>query len=233
MQNFSRILLLSLLFSSTFAVNSQALESYFLEMDSIVEANAADIKEISTSLSTNAKDVYLNEDWEHGVIITKENTAIFFNGRLNIARGYLECKVENRLRRITSSKVKLVELEGKRFIPVKASSMEGGIINTYLQVLSTGSINLVKEYVIDIEYQSTGNSLFPEMTGQKNLEIESVFYSSSDLTSFDKLKSNKKSILQLLSAKNDDIERLIDINRLKFSSERDITTIFNYYNTIN
>ena len=47
-----------------------------------------------------------------------------------------------------------------------------------------------------------------------------------------RLRSNKKTILSLLSDKDAQITNLIEINRLKFSSDRDVVAVFNFYNTI-
>ena len=213
------------------SVYSQELASATALVDSIKAENTFYLRSISTPINPSKKDVYIEEGWQHGVLVTDDENTLFFNGRINVVRGYLECKVENRIRKIAPGRIKLIDLEGKKYIPIKGSSIDGGGINTYMNILSLGQISLLKGYYIIVKSRG-GDSINQEITGTETLELGSDLFYTYDFGTIYRLRSNKKTILSLLSDKEDQVSNLIEINRLKFSSDRDISTIFNFYNTI-
>ncbi|GAB4248089.1 MAG: hypothetical protein Tsb0034_27470 [Ekhidna sp.] len=224
-------LLLTILFLSI-QTSAQYLKDDVQLIDSIKQQNISAIHSISTSFNPGGRDLYIDKDWKYGILLTDNDETIFFNGRINVARGYLECKVNNRIRKIASGRIKLVDLEGQTYIPVQSSDFESGGINTYLKVLSWGKISLVERYVVEVESRR-GDSLNPDLTGTESLVVESELYYTKDFEVFEELKTNKRFIFELMTSRKSEVEKMIDINKWKFSSNRDITSIFNYYNSLN
>ena len=224
------LLLVALVFKLTLAKPQDIPESTSI-IDSIKAENTFLLKSISTSFNPSQKDVYIGEGWQHGILMMDDGKSLFFNGRINVVRGYLECKVENRIRKIASGRIKMIDLEGKKYIPISGSSIEGGGINTYMNILSLGEINLLRGYYIIVKSRG-GDSINQEITGTEILELSSDLFYTYDFETVYRLRTNKKTILSLLSDREDQISELIDVNKLKFSSDRDVSAIFNFYNTI-
>lgn len=219
-----------LLFSITIPTIGQ-LKADINLMDSIIQMNDEKLINISSEISTRSRDLYVDNEWRYGTVLTVDDEIIHISGRINVMRGYLECKVNNRLRKIASGRVKLVKINDQLFIPVQGNEIDGGGINTFMEVLSPGNFTLLRNYYIDIETRR-GDSLNPGLTGDQSAILKTNLFYSDDLKNFSTLKSTKNGVLNLLSDKANQIEELIEVNKLRFNSDRDITIIFNYYNSI-
>lgn len=222
-------LIVAFLFFSTTIIGQ--LKADLNLMDSVIQMNDEKIIDISSEISTRSRDLYVDNEWRYGTVLTVDNEIIHISGRINVMRGYLECKVNNRLRKIANGRVKLVRLNDQLFIPVQGNEIDGGGINTYMEVLSPGNFTLLRNYYIDIETRR-GDSLNPGLTGDQSAILKTNLLYSKDLKNFSTLKSTKNGVLNLLGDKANQIEELIEVNKLRFNSDRDIAIIFNYYNSI-
>lgn len=222
-------LIVAFLFFSTTIIGQ--LKADLNLMDSVIQMNDEKIIDISSEISTRSRDLYVDNEWRYGTVLTVDNEIIHISGRINVMRGYLECKVNNRLRKIANGRVKLVRLNDQLFIPVQGNEIDGGGINTYMEVLSPGNFTLLRNYYIDIETRR-GDSLNPGLTGDQSAILKTNLFYSKDLKNFLTLKSTKNGVLNLLGDKANQIEELIEVNKLRFNSDRDIAIIFNYYNSI-
>lgn len=212
---------------------SEEFHLYSLVIDSIDHQNAILLDALSHAIKPSEEDMYLSKHWEFGILISEKDKPIFFKGRINVARGILECSVQNNLRMITPDKIKFFYLGGMKYIPVKGSSFRGSENNAFLNLVSLGPISLLRGYWIDVVYENGSNSLFPKATGQEKKVIQSRLYYSTDFKDFKEVRRNKKFITDLLTSKNNEVQDYAEINRLKFKSDRDISLIFDYFNQLN
>ncbi len=216
-----------------FPSRTQEFQRYSSMIDSVDHQNSMLLESLSQAIKPSKEDMYLNEHWEFGILISMEDEPIFFNGRMNVTRGILECRVQNNVRMILPNKIKFFQMGGMKYIPVIGSSFRGSQNNNFLTLVSLGPVSLLKGYWIDVIYERSSNSLFPNATGQEKKVIKSRLYYSTDLKDFREVRRTKKFISDLLASRTNEVQDYVEINRLKFKSERDITLIFDYFNQLN
>lgn len=184
------------------------------------------IHSISTPLALSKKSFYLDQDWSHVVIITKEDEVLHTNGRINLVRMLVEILVEKHIRRLNESRVRAMIFDGDKILRIPANKIEDRSISTYMHVLTDGQITLLEAYKIGFKTESDGYS---GVVVDEKMILESDFYYTADFKTFSKLKGRKE-ILSLMQDKKTDVENLIKENKLKLDQRRDLAVLFEYYN---
>ncbi len=184
------------------------------------------IHSISTPLSLTKKSFYLDEDWNHMVIITRDDEILHANGRINLVRMLVEILVEKHIRRLNESRVRALIFDGDKIMRIPASRIEDRRISSYMQVLSDGQVTLLEAFKIGFKTESDGYS---GVVVDEKMILESDFYYTTDFSSFNKLKG-KKEILSIMEDQKSAAEVFIKDNKLKLDQKRDLAVLFDFYN---
>lgn len=197
-----------------------------VDVSSLNKEYVEKINSISSPLSLSKKSFYLDQDWRHVVIVTKENEVLHSSGRINLVRMLVEILVEKHVRRLNESKVKALIFDGDKIIRIPGSRIEGRNISSYMHVLADGHLTLLEAYKIGFKTESDGYS---GVVVDEKMILESEFFYTADFKTFNKLKG-KKEILSLMQDRKVDAENLIKENKLKLDERRDLAVLFEYYN---
>lgn len=215
--------------SVNFAQTQQVIERLTSFQDSIIMALA----NISFNKSSRVKEhnLYLDKGWQNSAVVTADDQILYFSGRFNVLNNAIEMKLKDKIKFVYPRKIKLALIGQDLLIPAKGNQFEKATANTYLHVLSYGKINLFNRYVLESKIEG-GNSLVPEVTGQKKYYIDESYYYSEGFGSFSKLRSSKKKVLALFKDKSEEVSSFVKANKLKFNNKEDLTKIFDYYNKL-
>ncbi len=195
-----------------------------------MEADHVDrIHSISSPYAITSRSFYLDENWDHLIIVTNDYEMLHTSGRINLVRKLIEIKVQNKPRRLNESKVRAVLVNGVRIIKVNADKIKGENETKYMKVLSNGRYTLLEGYSIGFKTIGEG-ALDPGIGGQEKLFLDTDLYYTTGFKQFTRIRSNN-SIYSLLEDKIDDMKKYVDNNNLKLKKNRDVSLLFDYYNS--
>lgn len=205
--------------------------NYVQKSDSLSEAIADRLTQISTSFQPERTDLYLNKAWDYFMVITKSGEVLHFSGRVNVSRNFLEAKVNNRIRRVNPSSVELIINGTNKYVFAPAAEIENHDTNSIMKVLSLGEISLLEQYKIGFRRRRS-NSLNPQIAATEEAFIDSRLYVSGDFKSYTVLPTRKEKILNIFEEKEPALTSYMEVNNLKLRDDTDLVNLFNYYNVI-
>ncbi len=198
-------------------------------IDSMETDMVSKVLSISSPHAITSKSFYLDEHWDHLVIVTNDYEMLHTSGRINLVRKLIEIKVQNKPRKLHENKVRAVLVNGSSIIKVNADKIEGERETKYMKVLSHGRYTLLEGYSIGFKTIGEG-ALDPGIGGQEKPFLATDLYYTTDFKRFNRLKNNN-SIYSLFEDKIDDVKEYVDNNNLKLKKSRDASLLFDYYNS--
>lgn len=100
--------------------------------------------------------------------------------------------------------------------------------NIFVQVLSSGKITLLKHYQKTIEGENATNGMF---SSTKQVVSHNNYWATVNNQTIP-IKLNKRSLEEITSDKNDQINSYIKSQKLNVKEEKDFTAAIDYYNQI-
>ncbi len=186
------------------------------------------MNEISSPMRLDYKSLYLDEQWNHIMIMTKTNEILHSTGRINLVRKAVEILVDRHVRQLNEAKVKALIVNGSRILKVSGSKIEGMNTSSYMGILSTGKLNLLEAHKIGFRVEEHAYS---GVVRDETPILLSDFYYTDDFKTY-YLLSGKREILSLMEDKRTEVERFIKINKLKLHQKKSLSILFNYYNSL-
>lgn len=183
---------------------------------------------ISSPMTLDYKSFYLDEQWNHIMIMTKSDEILHTTGRINLVRKAVEILVERHIRKLNESKVKALIVNGSRIIKVSGSKIEDMSTSSYMGILSTGKLNLLEGHKIGFRIEEHAYS---GVVRDETAVLVSDFYYTEDFKTYNRL-GGKKDILALMEDKSSEVENFIKINKLKLHQKKSLAVLFNYYNSL-
>ena len=179
-------------------------------------------------MTLDYKSLYLDEQWNHLMIMTKTNEVLHSTGRINLVRKVVEILVDRHVRQLNESKVKALIVNGSRVLKVSGSKIEDMSTSSYMGILSTGKLNLLEAHKIGFRIEEHAYS---GVVKDETPVLLSDFYYTTDFKKYNRL-GGKKEILSLMDDKRAEVERFIKINKLKLGQKKSLAILFNYYNSL-
>ncbi len=183
---------------------------------------------ISSPLTLDSKSFYLDEQWNHIMILTKTNEVLHTTGRINLARMYAEIIVNRHVRRLNENKVKALIVNGSTLIKVGSDKIEDRNISSFMDVLSVGKLTLLEAYKIGFKVEEHAYS---GVVRDEIAFLSSDFYYTEDFDVFIPV-NGKRDILRIMADKRTEVENFIKVNKLKLHQRKNLSALFDYYNSL-
>ena len=100
--------------------------------------------------------------------------------------------------------------------------------NTFYEVLSEGSLTLLKAYKISYVDKTSIQSSVPI----RRYDTKEILYVYDKQNGIRKIAKNKKEILETLTGKPQEISAYASSHKTNFKSEKDLADLFGYYNQL-
>jgi len=196
------------------------------ELQKIERANLELLHSVSFPVSLKqSHDLYIYSEWISGWLSLKGNDELIaLMTRFNILTGGVEFKSRKQIRMLEANSVEMV-LMGTRFFISDESSP-----TNYFEILSHGQLNLLGSYQLITTYEGS-NNLTSNINGTKKRTASVVYYYKKDGEIAKPLKTRRKKILELME-NNENVEQLIETEKLKLSKKEDLVRLFDFYNRI-
>jgi len=194
--------------------------------------NEKALKEISYIVDPNrGHNLFLEKEWQNTYIVTENDERLYFRGRYNVLNNVVEANINGEVYVIIPSHIKAVVMNDRILVSVQATKIGLGNFPVYLEVLSTGKLNLLIRYIVASNIDS-GNILSYQSRGNRKYLILPVAYYTSDYDEILEIKPGKKSVLTLFGDKAMSVEKFIRNNRLNVRQQEDLKQVFDFYNQI-
>ena len=193
-------------------------------------------KMIESSISKNSLDIsdiqgspYLNNDFQTGSIVTTSNTN--YNDisiRYNIFNDEMEFKGnDNNIYSFEKSTIKNLFIGNTEYV-FKAFSIKNSLRRSYFEVLTKGTVTLLKQYHVRFEEEQPAKAFADPVPAKFNrLRSDYFIFSNKEAQKF----SGFKDLSELLPDKRTEIEKFIKSKKLKISNEEDIIKVIDFYNS--
>lgn len=221
------LLVLTLLVQISYCSLGQS-KADLLQISTLNNAYVEQMQSISSPITLDRKSLYLDKEWSHVMIMTKDNQVFHSTGRINLVRMYVEILVDRHTRKLNENKVKALIINGSRIIRVPAKNIEDRSTTSYMSILSTGKMTLLEGYKIGFKVEEHAYS---GVVRDETAFVSSDFYATSEFNTFTRI-SGKKDILSLMQDKKTEVETFIKINKLKLQQGGNLSILFNYYNSL-
>ncbi len=219
---------LALTLASVTAYATCQTKEDLLQISTLNAAYVEKMNSISSPMTLDYKALYLDEQWNHMMIMTKTNEVLHSTGRINLVRKVVEILVDRHVRQLNENKVKALIVNGSRILKVSGSKIEDLSTSSYMGILSTGKLNLLEAHKIGFRIEEHAYS---GVVRDETPVLLSDFYYTIDFDKYNRL-SGKKQILSLMEDKRTEVERFIKINKLKLGQKKSLAILFNYYNSL-
>ena len=168
-------------------------------------------------------DRYLNSDWKTGSVITKKNTLLNNVGlRFNITKGQFEV-----VSTLNPTVVKRINLNGLVFVYTRYAGKNGTIKDSYFQLLTEGNTHMLMRRSMLRKSGKKG------LYGYDPYEtVQETYYIQKGNEPAVQVKRNKKSILAVLSDKEQQLNSWLRQNDISFYKASDVGKLLKYYNSL-
>jgi len=201
------------------------------QIDSVLltsKENDEGLKAISfyANLSGDEKLLYLNREWQNGVILTKEGRKLFFTGRLELLNQTVELNIDGKIWVLSTGFVRLVKIGGSIFLPVKKEQLKGLYKDAYAELLFNGNEKLLTFFKTEAKTVTRGISISSQ--SKTELIYKERYFLSKDLESFRPLPPKKSMVAELFQNEAENVSAFIKQNKLK-RNRADLIRLFDYY----
>jgi len=105
---------------------------------------------------------------------------------------------------------------------------DGFTENTFYEVLSEGSLTLLKAYKVSYVDRTSIQSSVPI----RRYDTKEVLYVYDKQNGIRKISKNKKEILEILTGKTQEVSAYVSSHKINFKSEKELGDLFTYYNQL-
>lgn len=217
------VVVLILLFSFVFLGTVGYAQSYINENRDVLNYTLAKNESLNVDGSP-----YLNNEWKKGTLIFSSGKKLAIDLlNYNVYQGVVSYKVENlEYNPDMNAQIIGLTIAGRHFI---LEQLDKGRGKEIYEVLSDGTIQLLKKYFVSIRKGKVANGLEKATKDHFNLETF-LFYKRHDGEI--KRLVNGKNALTILEGQESKVKKFKLDNKLKLKRERDLIEIFDYYNSI-
>lgn len=167
---------------------------------------------------------YLNDNWVRGTVKAKHNGKVYeiAKMRYDVYKDEVEYEENQKPYRFGGEITEFITNEGifRNGFPAAESLTE----RSFYQVLFDGKVKLLKKNTVRVQSEKLYNSA----TQTKRFLKENSLYLFKD-NSITRLKKDKKSLLEALSTKQEELEKFIKTEKLKLTKEEDIQRVVEKY----
>ena len=209
---------IQLLFTTENIVNLEGGGGYYIKK-----------KEITQEENVN---LYLDENWQKGKLITNEGELVQAECRYRIYDGEMQVKSKKgEVFAVYPNKVKAVSINEQVFIPTPFSDEFHKTKLGFFELLVHGEISLLQRYVMtkkEADYNPALN------TGSKKEQYitEKILYYYQKNKLASKLKKTKKAIMAAFPKHKNSLSSYIKKNKLNLKKIEDQKQLFTYLNSL-
>ncbi len=179
-------------------------------------------------------DPYLIDKWVSAEVKTQsdENSYLMDSVKLNLLNDRLEIIENGKLKMMLGAEIKEIQLfrpnRKLKAVNAKYYTYEGTPLNSFLEVVEEGKVQLLKRIVMTIK---EANYVLALNIGSRSDEIirEDKFYFAEEGELY--LVEGKKSVIKFFDAKSVDVRELIKKPEYWFRSEEGLQNLVRYYNS--
>lgn len=164
---------------------------------------------------------FLN-DWEEAFVITKDGKVFKVQSRYRVFDDEFQIKVGNQIKAIYPEAVEGIVFKERVFV-VRNCKYPEGLKLCFLELLSEGSINLLKRHTLLTKSKKD----LIRIIGSKT----ELFYAMDDVAYL--LSNNRSKVMDLFLLKEKEINRFSITHNINTKKESDLIQIFDYYNELN
>lgn len=192
------------------------------------DENDKGLKAISffANLSGDEKLLYLNREWQSGIILTKDGQKLFFTGRLELLNQTVEVNINGQVWVLSMGFVRLVKIGESIFLPIKKEKLKGLYKDVYAELLFNGNDKLLAFFETEAKTVTRGISI--SSASETDLIYKERYFLSTDLESFRPLPPRKRLVAELFQNKAQNITAYMKENKLK-RNRTDLIRLFDYY----
>ncbi len=172
---------------------------------------------------------YLFSNWVGNFNITTKKGQKFqlFNLNYNLNTKKIESFVENdSVFQYDLDQFESINYAKNKYKVINNEQMQG----VFLEIADGAKVKLLKEFTIQVQY-GTLNPLTQEKISEDTYVQHHNYYIQT-AGDFQKIKPNRKSILNFLSDKHNEIKTFVKQNNLSFNDDASLSKILNYYNSL-
>ncbi|MGZ2370239.1 hypothetical protein ACXR6G_10665 [Ancylomarina sp. YFZ004] len=184
-----------------------------------------------SNLSNVDGDFFINKDWTEG--------SVFFNDKHVVNNVSLRYFIKGKemhvnhdgkiMKIINQTSIDSIIIGEHKFV-YSELIFGSTVIQDYLELLSAGSKKLYKHYTNKFIKAKEVSSYQTQESDKYIIKKEYFVGVNDNVAEF--FKPKKKTILALFSDKKENVVDFVKKNKLKYSREKDLVKIFNYYNSL-
>jgi hypothetical protein len=232
-------LLFALLLTSTLYAqdaNEMLMQSAFSELQSAGSMGSETLPYYTFNkgkMGTVKGSAMLDDSWQDGIIMSLTDQLYQAKMRYNAIDDEVEVWEEDgKSKSLPPEKVKGVRIGDQIFVayPV-ALGKNKGIKSSYLEVLVEGEASLYKRHYAQVEQIYEVHPTQGRIpTGDSRVEHKSDYYYAVKDRPAARLKTNKSSVMDVLSRRRKAVARFAKENELSPKEEKDLIALFQFYN---
>jgi hypothetical protein len=168
--------------------------------------------------------IFLDEAFRDGVVLDRENKGGKALLRFNILANEVQISANGQVLALYPEKIKAARIHDMIFVPVSFLDDSGNQQVRYMELLVEGDPVLVKNY----RCERRKTEIHPAVATANDWEyiVESDLFFQHEGLPAQKLKKNKKAVLEALGGNQSKLESYVKKNDLRFSREEDIIRLF-------
>lgn len=183
---------------------------------------------------------YYDSTWAEGKIVLFNDSTIYSNltARLDLKNNYLEVKQNNKVRVLEARRINYFALSSSKgatpqiFVNSQSFKKEDDI-KGFFEVLSTNEkliLFLHKKFWLKKPTYVTAFDVGSR--DAKIYHLESLYYGKANDDKIYELKTNKKNLLKIMEDKQAEMETYFKEKSPNLRDNKDLASLFNYYNSL-
>lgn len=186
------------------------------------------------SMATQAQQ-FPSDYWHEGKVVLLEGDTLRGNIKYDLQQDLIQYNVNNQNTTAYSArKVLFFEIfdtsvrRYRQFFALPYSSVSGYRAPVFFELLEEGKMTLLSRE--SIEYRTYNSPYY--MGSYSRLVLVYKYYFLDEKGNINEFTGNKSDLLELMNKKQDEVEKYIKANRLKYDDKYDFARIVAYYNSL-